>query len=86
MVEPPDVAALVALNEVVVHGWDLARATGQPYKPDAASVAAALGFARSFEVPEDDADAPFGPPSLSPPTPRSRPLAGATGRRPDWSA
>ena len=33
---PADVAALVALNEVVVHGWDLARATGQPYDPDPA--------------------------------------------------
>ncbi len=28
---PGDVAALVALDEVVVHGWDLARATGQAY-------------------------------------------------------
>ena len=38
---PADVAALVALHEVVVHGWDLARATGQPYEPDPASVEAA---------------------------------------------
>ena len=28
---PGEVAALVALDEVVVHGWDLARATGQDY-------------------------------------------------------
>ena len=31
---PADVAALVALDEVVVHGWDLARATGQPFEAD----------------------------------------------------
>ena len=84
---PADVAALVALNEVVVHGWDLARATGQAYNPGAASVAAALGFARSFEVPADDADAPFGPAVAVPAdAPVLDQLAGATGRRPDWSA
>ncbi|MDT0491494.1 TIGR03086 family metal-binding protein [Streptomyces griseus] len=29
---PGEVAGAVALNELVVHGWDLARATGQPYE------------------------------------------------------
>ena len=33
---PGEVAGMVALTEVVVHGWDLARATGQPYGIDAA--------------------------------------------------
>ncbi len=28
---PGEVAGAVALNELVVHGWDLARSTGQPY-------------------------------------------------------
>ncbi|WP_442737843.1 TIGR03086 family metal-binding protein [Streptomyces pseudogriseolus] len=30
---PGEVTAAVALDELVVHGWDLARATGQPYTP-----------------------------------------------------
>ena len=68
---PGEVAALVALDEVVVHGWDLARATGQPYDPDEAAVLACLGFAQTFEVPGDvPDDGPFGPPCPSPPTPR----------------
>jgi uncharacterized protein (TIGR03086 family) len=28
---PGEVAAAVALDEIVLHGWDLARATGQPF-------------------------------------------------------
>jgi uncharacterized protein (TIGR03086 family) len=84
---PAEVAAQVALNEVVVHGWDLARATGQPYDPDADAVATCLAFADSFEVPEDTDQGPFGPPV---PVPDSAPaldrLAAATGRRPDWAA
>ena len=30
---PGEVAGLVALDEVLLHGWDLAVATGQPYEP-----------------------------------------------------
>lgn len=33
---PGDICGLVALDEVLLHGWDLARATGQEYAPSAA--------------------------------------------------
>ncbi|GAA4724679.1 TIGR03086 family metal-binding protein [Nocardioides endophyticus] len=83
---PADIAALVALDEVVVHGWDLARATGHPYDPDEACVLASLGFAASFEVPPGAGAGPFGPPV---PVPADAPaldrLAGATGRDPGWA-
>ena len=90
---PGEVAALVALDEVVVHGWDLAKATGQAYDPGEAAALAALQFAQSFEPPAD-ADVPadaddgglFGPPV---PVPDDAPaldrLAGATGRDPHWT-
>jgi uncharacterized protein (TIGR03086 family) len=42
-----DVAA-VTLDELVIHGWDLARATGQPYEPDPADVAAIMPFLEAF--------------------------------------
>lgn len=84
---PGEVAALVALDEVVVHGWDLARATGQAYDPGETAVLACLGFAQTFEVPEGAGDGPFGPPVAvpadAPPLDR---LAGATGRDPSWGA
>jgi uncharacterized protein (TIGR03086 family) len=49
---PGPVAAAVALNEVVVHGWDLATALGVPYEVTDADVEACLGFARPFSTPE----------------------------------
>ena len=53
---PGEVAGLVALDEVVIHGWDLAVATGQPYEPDDASAAVVHGFlveSRKEPVPEE---------------------------------
>lgn len=83
---PAEVAALVALDEVVVHGWDLARATGQPYDPDERVVLASLAFAESFEVPPDvPGGGPFGPPVLvAADAPALDRLLGATGRDPAW--
>ena len=80
-------AALVGLNEVVVHGWDLAAATGTPYDVDPESAAACLAFVRSFEPPGDgEVTGLFGPPVV--PGPGASPLhelVAATGRRPDWT-
>ena len=33
---PGEIGGLVALDEIVIHGWDLATATGQPFAVDAA--------------------------------------------------
>lgn len=35
---PAEVAAMALLGERVVHGWDLARATDQPFEPDPATL------------------------------------------------
>jgi uncharacterized protein (TIGR03086 family) len=80
---PADVAGLVALDELVVHGWDLAVATGQPTSPPADEVEAAMAFVTSFEAPRDGSL--FGPvvpvPADAPPLDR---LLGLTGRDPSW--
>ncbi|MFD4294674.1 TIGR03086 family metal-binding protein [Rhodococcus sp. NPDC058532] len=52
---PAPVMGVVALDELVLHGWDLAQATGQPYDADPASVRACLGFAASMSVPGEEA-------------------------------
>jgi uncharacterized protein (TIGR03086 family) len=41
---PGEVAGVVATEELVVHAWDLARATGQDDRLDPAGIAAALVF------------------------------------------
>ncbi len=84
---PARVVALVALDEVVVHAWDLARATGQHYTPDPAAVAACSGWVEGFEVPAEVSDGgPFGPPVPVPAhAPAIAKLIGLTGRNPAWT-
>ncbi len=87
---PAPAAAMVAIDEVTVHAWDLAVATGQPYDADPAAVAAAHAFASSFEPPDeaaDDGPGLFGPPVAVPEdAPALDRLIGATGRDPGWTA
>lgn len=80
---PGEIAALVALNEVVVHGWDLAVATGQPYQPDPTAIATCASFVEQFDV---DGEGPFGPP-VPPPADASplEQLVAGTGREPRWA-
>lgn len=51
---PAEVGGLVALTEVVIHGWDVASATGQPYDVDAESADAVLPY-----VTESAAEGPI---------------------------
>jgi uncharacterized protein (TIGR03086 family) len=81
---PGEVAGIVAVDELLVHGWDLARATGQDFDADEAALDAALGFYSMF----DDAsrgDA-FGPPVDVPASaPALARVVGASGRDPEWA-
>lgn len=83
---PGEVAALVATGEVIVHGWDLAVATGQPFAPQPALVAAAAEFVRA-SVAESPQGTPglFGPPVVvADGAPELDQLIGLTGRDPGW--
>lgn len=80
-----DIAA-VTLDELVIHGWDLARATGQPYDPDPADVAAILPFLEAFGSGQG-VPGLFGP---MVPVPADAPAfdraLGLSGRDPGWRA
>ena len=82
---PGHVVALVALDEIVVHGWDVARATGQPYPADPAAIAACQAWVEGFTVPDGARGGPFGPPVTVPAgAPALDQLVGLTGRDPGW--
>ncbi|MEU0023849.1 TIGR03086 family metal-binding protein [Streptomyces sp. NPDC006335] len=82
---PGEVAAAVAVDELVVHGWDLAVATGQPYDPDPAALRAAHDFLQA-SADDPSRDAIFGP---IVPVPENAPLLdralGLSGRKPGWT-
>ncbi|TXR55444.1 TIGR03086 family metal-binding protein [Quadrisphaera setariae] len=86
VMEGPDAVA-VALDEVVLHGWDLARATGQDYEVDDASAAVVLAFTTAVAAPGDQwkREGLFGPvvpvDDGAPPFERALGLA---GRDPGW--
>ncbi|MFG3342916.1 TIGR03086 family metal-binding protein [Glycomyces sp. NPDC048151] len=82
---PAPVMGLVALNEVAVHGWDLARATGQPYELDDATLGALTAFVAQDADDQAARDGIYGPalhlPEDAAPLDR---LIGLTGRDPLW--
>lgn len=79
--------ARVALNEVTVHGWDLARSTGQAYTADPATVAECTRFVAEFDAPANDDGGLFGPPvDIGEEAPAIDRLVGLTGRDPAWRA
>jgi len=86
---PGEVCGLVALNEVLVHGWDLARATDQPYEPSNAEAEAVLPIVTPSP---DDPDCSgreglFGPVvDVDADAPAFDGTLGLAGRDPRWTA
>ncbi|MBC2933330.1 TIGR03086 family metal-binding protein [Nocardioides sp. zg-1228] len=81
---PGQVAGLVALDEIVLHGWDLASATGQGFDCDDATAGALAEFVDGFDT--DGTPGMFGPAVTvgADATPFERVLA-ASGRDPGWA-
>jgi uncharacterized protein (TIGR03086 family) len=83
---PGEVAASVATNEVLVHGWDLAAGTGHDYAadPDLVEVATAFVEPTARQNP-DGVPGLFGPAVAVPDgAPALHRLLGLTGRDPAW--
>jgi len=86
---PAEMVGVTVADELVVHGWDVARATGQPYSAEPELLGAAQTFLGFFASPDAPAgpEVPFGP---------SRPVADGSapldqvvalaGRDPAWAA
>jgi uncharacterized protein (TIGR03086 family) len=85
---PGEVAGLVALDELVIHGWDVARASGQAYDCDRSLLEVVHRFVAQFSGPGQEAarEGLFGPVVE---VPEDAPLLdrviGLAGRDPAWS-
>ncbi|WP_040784188.1 TIGR03086 family metal-binding protein [Nocardia pneumoniae] len=81
---PAPAMAMVALDELVIHGWDLAKATGQEPRYDPADLAALVEFLA--DTPPEGTPGLFGP---IVPVPADAPVlhrvVGLTGRDPAWT-
>lgn len=84
---PGEIAGVVALDEVVLHGWDLARATGRDYRCDPTTTRVIFDFTEQSATPAeaDGRDGIFGPvvevPADAPLFDRA---LGYAGRDPNW--
>jgi uncharacterized protein (TIGR03086 family) len=85
---PAAVVGRVGLDELVVHSWDVARTTGQPFDVDPDVVEMCFEFMGPISEPgmEQQRQPAFGPvvdvPPDAPPLDR---LVASTGRDPGWS-
>ncbi len=81
---PGEVAAVVALDELVIHGWDLAKATGQPADYDGPGLDAVYGMVQQFR--SSGTEGLFGPPVEVPDdAPLLDRILGLAGRDPGWT-
>lgn len=86
---PAEAVGLVAADELAVHGWDVACATGQPYTCEPDVLEAAQSFLAQFASPDAPAgpDVAFGPSRQVPPgAPLLDRVLALAGRDLGWQA
>lgn len=85
---PAETVGLVLADELAVHGWDVARATRQPYTCEPDVLEAARQFLEMFASPDAPSgpEVPFGPATvLLPEAPLLDRVVALAGRDPGWS-
>lgn len=86
---PADNVGLTALNELVVHGWDVARASDATLRVDESVLQPCAAFAEVLAGPQGDAmrGTAFGPVvPVADDAPALDRIVGANGRDPGWVA
>jgi uncharacterized protein (TIGR03086 family) len=83
---PGEIAAVVALEELVIHGWDVACATGQAYECEDAELGVVNGFIAQIANadPAVRGDAYAGPVRVSDGVPYLDRVVASSGRDPHW--
>ena len=87
---PAAMVGITAADELVVHGWDIARAIGQDYDAEPALIEAAREFLEAFVSPSPDMPSgptvAFGPPRpVSDDAPLLDQVLAMAGRDPLWT-
>jgi uncharacterized protein (TIGR03086 family) len=85
---PAEMVGLTAADEIVVHGWDVAQATGQPYACEPELLDAAQEFLSQFASPDapEGPEVAFGPSRLVPDdAPRLEKIVALAGRDLAWA-
>jgi uncharacterized protein (TIGR03086 family) len=88
MEAPAAMVGLTVADELVVHGWDVAHATGQPYSCEPGLLDAARNFLEQFTSPDAPLgpEVPFGPPRhVADDAPLLDRVVALAGRDPGWS-
>jgi uncharacterized protein (TIGR03086 family) len=81
---PGEAIGITGLTEVVIHGWDLARATGQTYDVDPATAEAVLANVAQFAA-QDPIEGLFGPAvPIADDAPVLDRIIALSGRDPAW--
>jgi uncharacterized protein (TIGR03086 family) len=82
---PASAVGTVALEEIVTHAWDLARAVGESFEADGDAIAGAMEFVGPVSEPDAPRPPIFGPvvEVAGDASPMDR-FIGLTGRNPDW--
>ena len=84
---PGEIMGVVALDELVIHGWDLARATGQVFEADQASLNAIVAMLSQLPGEARGEGIGFGPVvDVGPDAPLLARAIGLSGRDPYWTA
>lgn len=82
---PGEIAGLVALDELVIHGWDVARASGQAYECDLPALEVVYEFVAPMAAPGQEAPRIFGPVvEVTEDAPLLDRIIGLSGRDPAW--
>ncbi|MGH3343541.1 MAG: hypothetical protein ACRDPK_11815 [Carbonactinosporaceae bacterium] len=77
------------MNELVIHGWDIASASGQPFGCNPQSLEASMAFVSLMSTPEERAgrEGLFGPVvDVAADASLLHRVIGLSGRDPSWSA
>ena len=84
---PAAMAGKIALNELVIHGWDVARASQQPFACDPRALHTFMEFVSMMSTEGGGREGLFGPvvdvPADAPLLDR---VIGLSGRNPSWTA